>query len=344
MLSTNNFNASYEFSDRDALLIMKKYDMAFFHGRYVTFLTENITRARDTNHEVSCFDWVFKDYIRSERFAGALMLDADKLFFQHRLIKELEFEIRKGTESGNFSEISQKRIFTTINLIENITLDKADLPSLDLLKSSGTIWRGWEYNQQILDPIWKQSLSQLSTHWGMMIKLYQNLSSESNPYISRRPEQELWGHSDEQLIEHSEFYQSIYQTCPWVVFPPCDQTIFLEVWKTRFHQVDDSFFKVHLLRKIYSQNKGLFWLPIIGSVLQKKPIHEDYWRIASHIGIPKSDAASYMDFLYRWVFPSTFSRSDVKPILLEFRQILTQHFGNFSCHFDPVANFLYIYD
>jgi hypothetical protein len=177
----------------------------------------------------------------------------------------------------------------------------------------------------------------------MILQLYQYLSLETHPF-TLKPDN-LNKAFIYQFKDYSYFYQGIYKKYPEFVFPPCIQTIFLDLWdsETCINE-DDTNFKVHFLKQIYAQNQGLFWLPVIACVLQQRPIPLQYWVMAKYIKIPPEDAASYIDFLYRWVFPTTFTKDDVRPILMEFRGNLTEVFGPLVCHFDPVAHLPYYLD
>ena len=144
------------------------------------------------------------------------------------------------------------------------------------------------------------------------------------------------------MEKYSIFYNNLYKKHPGLVIPPCNQTIFLEIWKDTTHvNEQEENFKLRFLKQIYERNQGLFWLPIIACVLQRTPIHQNSWSIAKNIDIPSSDAASYLDFLYRWVFPTTFTKDDVQPILLEFEGNLTKHFENLQSRFASVAHLPY---
>jgi hypothetical protein len=314
--------------------LMKQYNMAFFHGFFIPHLVEDLA-----NLHRHTFMWSFDSHIMTNKFLDKLTDDAKNSFFQHKLVGELSLKVSQGISGRVFTEISQRHILTIAALIENIKLDPKDTSDLGNLG----FLDGYSYNIQWLGPSWEDSLNAynpLPPHWIMMLHLYGNLTLPQNVFLPSPPN--LHPHDVFQMEKYSIFYNNLYKKHPGLVFPPCNQTIFLEVWRnaTRINEQEGDF-NVRFLKQIYQRNQGLFWLPIIACVLQRKPIHEDYWIIAENIDIPKSDAASYLDFLYRWVFPTTFTKDDVKPILLEFRGNLTNKFGTLHSHFDSVADLPY---
>ena len=132
---------------------------------------------------------------------------------------------------------------------------------------------------------------------------------------------------DELRRKFNEFYDEIYENSIETIFPSAEQSIFLHIWqKVLKFNAKGAVFSDSFLREMYDANKSIFWIPILVLVIKGKEIPMEYWQIAQAIEIPNSDAASYFDFLCRWVYPLSYD-SGQKQKLLDFSRVLSRDGG-----------------
>jgi hypothetical protein len=228
---------------------------------------------------------------------------------QPELIKSLVSKIESATQYGYRDLAPQQTmdlIIRHMDLIENPHIESLDYstdPEMDLLN--------FDENEGD-DP------KQIRDHHHRMMRLFGFISSKSTAF----------GRISHQKF--NEFYEDIYSNALSSIFPAADQTIFLELGTSRYLDKDGSdLLSYEFLRKMYDANKSMFWIPILALVIKDKTIPEEYWNIAKIIHISSEDAASYFDFLCRWVYPLSYDSSQ-KPKILEFSKVLSSKFEGVS--------------
>jgi hypothetical protein len=221
---------------------------------------------------------------------------------QTKLVQELELK----TQSETFSEETRSQILQNMYLIDNTHLDSSDLTG---------IARGLLSLDRADENV--HSSQNRGQHWRVM-QLFALIRSQTSVIDTS-----LVGvKASKQELEKkfNTFYEDLYQDNISFMFPAVTQTVFLNLWKN-VDFTSRSGMSYEFLRKMYDQNKSIFWLPILGLVIQDKPIPPIYWVIAKQINITSADAASNFDFLCRWVYPLSYN-SDQKSKLLQFSDVL----------------------
>jgi hypothetical protein len=238
-----------------------------------------------------------------------------KAFKEYPLIQtKLVQELALKTQGQTFSEKSRSQILKTLYLIDNPHIDESDLTGIAKgLLSIDDAYRG------------DQSLQSRGQHWRMM-QMFAILRSQTG--VMDASVIGVKATKSELEYKFNAFYEDLYKHDITCMFPAATQTVFLNIWKGADFSSTDGM-SYNFLREMYEQNKSIFWLPILGLVVQEKKIPPDYWKIAKEIKISDTDAASYFDFLCRWVYPLSYN-TDQKSKLLAFSRVLSEKFTGLS--------------
>jgi hypothetical protein len=232
---------------------------------------------------------------------------------QIELVKELVSKINDAAIDSLFSVESKSQILKNMDLIDNPQFQKRDgnFTSADLLNLDGL-----------------EDTSQLQGHHWRMMRLFALIRSKNNVMDASDLSKPFY--SKDLEIKFNEFYGDLYQECIGCMFPAVDQSVFLVLWEKAIHLNQKGHnMSYEFLREMYDQNKSIFWIPILGLVIQEKEIPQAYWDIAQKIRISNVDAASYLDFLCRWVYPLSYN-SHQRSKLLAFSRVLSEKFAGFS--------------
>jgi len=249
--------------------------------------------------------------VKEFHFAKTIKTQMERLpIIQTELVKELVSKIRDAATDLFFSVESKSQILKNMYLIDNPHFGKGDenYTSIDLLNL-----RDMDENHHI---------SQSKGHHWRMMRLFALIRSQSDVMdasdLSKPP------HGRVLEIKFNEFYSNLYKECTDCMFPAGNQSVFLFLWKNAIYLNNkDHNMSYDFLKEMYNANKSIFWIPILALVIKGEEIPMEYWSIAKTIEISNGDAASYFDFLCRWVYPLSF-HSDQKEKLLAFSKVLSE--------------------
>jgi hypothetical protein len=291
--------------DMDKQMI-RFYDHKIFYDAFAQHIIDDIVEKQKSRGSLTKLDEYY--------LAPSINKEFEKYTpMQTALVQGLVSKIEKVLSDQVWSKQSKTQILQNLQLIDNPHIEKSDfthdtakLLSLDDTDKEGEI---------------SQSRDQ---HWRMM-QLFAYIRKHSDVMEAS------WSRGgvteDELQTKFNKFYDDIYQNSIESIFPSTDQSIFLQIWKKtkNFNEGGDSL-SHDFLREMYDANKSIFWIPILALVIKDEAIPPEYWHIANTIEIPESDAASYLDFLCRWVYPLSYD-SDQKEKLLGFSKVLSKDGG-----------------
>jgi hypothetical protein len=288
--------------------MIQLYDHTLYHQAFVHPIIDDIMKKQVYIGPVTT--------LNEHRLADTIRQEFNQYpLIQTKLVKKLASTIQNAAGEETSSKTLQTQILKNMQLIDHPRLEKSDVNSKSLMKNIlilGDEDQGGEVSQS------------RGQHWRMM-RLF--------AYIRKTTKvmEASWnsgGITDDELRrKFNEFYDEIYENSIETIFPSADQSIFLHIWQkvTKFN-AKGAVFSDSFLREMYDANKSIFWIPILVLVIKGKEIPMEYWQIAQAIEIPNSDAASYFDFLCRWVYPLSYD-SDQKQKLLDFSRVLSRDGG-----------------